>query len=81
MISKRYKALPQETRMLKHDKIENLLKIIKKNCTAKFNESVDVHFRLNLKQKKSEANIRTILNLPVAKTKKLELQLFVKKKN
>ena len=28
MISKRYKALPQETRMLKHDKIENLLKII-----------------------------------------------------
>ena len=31
MISKRYKALPQETRMLKYDKIENLLKIIKKN--------------------------------------------------
>ncbi len=73
MISKRYKALPQETRMLKHDKIENLLKIIKKNCTAKFDESVDVHFRLNLKQKKSEANIRTILNLPVAKNKKIKV--------
>ena len=73
MISKRYKALPQETRMLKHDKIENLLKIIKKNCTAKFDESVDVHFRLNLKQKKNQANIRTILNLSVAKNKKIKV--------
>ena len=76
MISKRYKALPQETRMLKHDKIENLLKIIKKNCTAKFDESVDVHLRLNLKQKKSEANIRTILNLPVAKNKKIRVAVI-----
>lgn len=76
MISKRYKALPQETRILKHDKIENLLKIIKKNCTAKFNKSVDVHFRLNLKQKKSEANIRTILNLPVAKNKKVKVAVI-----
>ena len=76
MISKRYKALPQETRMLKHDKIENLLKIIKKNCTAKFDESVDVHFRLNLKQKKSETNIRTILNLPVAKNKKIRVAVI-----
>ena len=76
MISKRYKALPQETRMLKHDKIENLLKIIKKNCTAKFDESVDVHFRLNLKQKKSEANIRTVLNLPVAKNKKVRVAVI-----
>ena len=76
MISKRYKALPQETRMLKHDKIENLLKIIKKNCTAKFDESVDVHFRLNLKQKKSEANIRTVLNLPVAKNIKIRVAVI-----
>ena len=76
MISKRYKALPQETRMLKHDKIENLLKIIKKNCTAKFDESVDLHFRLNLKQKKSEANIRTVLNLPVAKNKKIRVAVI-----
>ena len=76
MISKRYKALPQETRMLKYDKIENLLKIIKKNCTAKFDESVDVHFRLNLKQKKSEANIRTVLNLPVAKNKKIRVAVI-----
>jgi len=76
MISKRYKALPQETRMLKQDKIENLLKIIKENCTAKFDESVDIHFRLNLKQKKNELNIRTLLNLPVAKNKKIKVAVI-----
>jgi large subunit ribosomal protein L1 len=71
MISKRYKALPRETKKLKHNTIENLLRTVKKNCTTKFDESIDVNFQLNLKQKKSEANIRTVLNLPVGKNKKI----------
>ena len=71
MISKRYKALPQETEKLKYDTIENLLKTVKKNCTTKFDESIDVNFQLNLKQKKNEVNIRTVLNLPVGKNKKI----------
>ena len=52
MSSKRYKALPKETKKLKQDKIENLIQLVKKNCTVKFNESIDVNFQLNLKQKK-----------------------------
>ena len=71
MISKRYKALPQETKKLKYNTIENLLGTVKKNCTTKFDESIDVNFQLNLKQKKSEVNIRTVLNLPVGKNKKI----------
>ena len=71
MISKRYKSLPQETKKLKFDVIENLLGIVKKNCTTKFDESIDVNFQLNIKQKKSEVNLRTILNLPVGKNKKI----------
>ena len=71
MISKRYKALPQETKKLKYNTIENLLKTVKKNCTTKFDESIDVNFQLNLKQKKNEVNIRTVLNLPVGKNKKI----------
>ena len=70
MSSKRYQALPQETRKLKQDTIENLLQVVKKNCTTKFDESIDVNFKLNLKQKKSEINIRTILNLPGGTGKK-----------
>ena len=71
MISKRYKALLQETKKSNHNTIENLLSTIKKNCTTKFDESIDVNFQLNLKQKKSEVNIRTVLNLPVGKNKKI----------
>ena len=76
MNSKRYKALPQETKKLKHDKIENLLETIKKNCTTKFDESIDVNFQLNLKQKKNDVNIRTILNLPVGKNKKIKVAVI-----
>ena len=76
MISKRYKALPQETKKLKQDTIENLLRIVKKNCTTKFNESIDVNFQLNIKQKKSEINIRAILNLPVGKNKKIKVAVI-----
>ena len=76
MISKRYKALPQETEKLKYDTIENLLKTVKKNCTTKFDESIDVNFQLNLKQKKSEVNIRTVLNLPVGKNKKIKVAVI-----
>ena len=76
MISKRYKALFQETKKLKQDTIENLLRIVKKNCTTKFDESIDVNFQLNIKQKKSEINIRTILNLPVGKNKKIKVAVI-----
>ena len=76
MISKRYKALPQQTKKLKYDTIENLLGTVKKNCTSKFDESIDVNFQLNLKQKKNEVNIRTVLNLPVGKNKKIKVAVI-----
>ena len=76
MLSKRYKALPQDTRKLKNDTIENLLRTVKKNCNTKFDESIDVNFQLNLKQKKSEVNIKTILNLPVGKNKKIKVAVI-----
>ena len=76
MISRRYKALPQETKKLKQETIENLLKIVKKNCTTKFDESIDVNFKLNIKQKKGTVNIRTVLNLPVGKNKKINVAVI-----
>ncbi len=76
MISKRYKALPQETKKLKQDTIENLLKIVKKNCTTKFDESIDINFLFNIKQKKNVANIKTVLNLPIGKNKKINVAVI-----
>ena len=64
MASKRFKKLPEKTKDLTAELIENLLANVKKNCTTKFDESVDLNFQINNKQKKGEVNIRTVINLP-----------------
>ena len=64
MPSKRYKKLPKNTKELNADSIKNILSTIKANCTTKFDESVDLSFRINNKQKKNEVNLRTVVNLP-----------------
>ena len=54
MKSKRYKKLPEKTNELPSSKIDSVLSLIKSNCTTKFDESVDLNFRINNKQKKNE---------------------------
>ena len=60
MSSKRYKKLPEKTNLQKADTINNLLPIIKKNCTSKFDESMDLSIVINNKQKKSEINFLSL---------------------
>ncbi len=64
MSSKRFKKLPTKTSKLNPENIEKLIPEVKKNCTTKFDESVDLSFQINNKQKKGELNIRTVINLP-----------------
>ena len=64
MKSKRYKKFPEGTRDLKPEDISSVLSTIKSNCTVKFDESIDLSFRINNKQKKSEVNLRTVVNMP-----------------
>ena len=73
MVSKRYKKLPEKTKDLNAETIEKLLPALKKNCTTKFDESLDLSFRINNKQKKSEVNIRTVVNLPGGTGKKVKV--------
>ena len=73
MPSKRFKKLPEKTIDLAAEGIEKLLPEIKKNCTTKFDESVDLNFQINNKQKKSEINIRTVVNLPGGTGKKVKV--------
>ena len=64
MSSKRFKKLPENTNSLPSESFEKLVSIVKQNCTTKFDESIDLSFQINNKQKKSEINIRTAVNLP-----------------
>ena len=73
MTSKRYKKLPEKTKNLDAEVIEKLLPEVKKNCTTKFDESLDLSFQINNKQKKSEVNIRTVVNLPGGTCKKVKV--------
>ena len=73
MASKRYKKLPEKTKDLNAESIEKLLTELKKNCTTKFDESLDLSFQINNKQKKNEINIRTIVNLPGGTGKKIKV--------
>ena len=73
MISKRFKILPEKTSLLPATAIEKLVPQIKKNCTTKFNESIDLSFQINNKQKKGEVNLRTVVNLPEGTGKKVKV--------
>jgi len=73
MPSKRFKQLPEKTKDLTAETIENLLSTVKKNCTTKFDESIDLNFQVNNKQKKGEVNIRTVVNLPGGTGKKIKV--------
>ena len=73
MSSKRYKKLPEKTKDLQAQTIDNLLSILKENCTTKFDESLDLSLQINNKQKKNEINIRTVINLPGGTSKKVKV--------
>ena len=73
MPSKRFKLLPEKTKDLEASSFEKLISEIKKNCTTKFDESVDLSFQINNKQKKGEVNIRTVVNLPGGTGKKVKV--------
>ena len=73
MSSKRFKKLPENTNMEKPDTINNLIPIVKKNCTTKFDESIDLSILINNKQKKNEINIRTAVNLPSGTGKNIKV--------
>ena len=73
MSSKRFNKLPKKTRDLPADDFNKLISEVKKNCTTKFEESIDLSFQINNKQKKNEINIRTVVNLPGGTGKKIKV--------
>ena len=74
--SKRYKKLFDLSQGKKAETIEDAIIKVKKNCTTKFDESIDVSLNLNLKSKKAETNLRTIVNLPNGNGKKIKVAVL-----
>ena len=74
--SKRFKKLLEISKEKKSLMIEDVISKVKKNCTTKFDESIDVSFLLNLKQKKDKFNLRTVVNLPNGNGKKVKVAVL-----
>jgi len=75
--SKRFKEILKSA--LKDKKIETkeALDLVKKNSTSKFDESVDVSLRINLKQSKGgDVSLRTTINLPNGSGKKSKVAVL-----
>jgi large subunit ribosomal protein L1 len=69
--SKRYKEILKNTIKDKKLDTKEILDLVKKNSTTKFDESIDVSLRINLKQTKGgDFSLRTIVNLPNGSGKK-----------
>ena len=69
--SKRYKEIFKSAVKDKKISLKDALDLVKKNSTAKFDESIDVSLRINLKQSKGgDFSLRTVVNLPNGSGKK-----------
>ena len=69
--SKRYKEILKNSFKGKKVDAKNAIELVKKNSTAKFDESIDVSLKINLKQSKGgDFSLRTIVNLPNGSGKK-----------
>jgi large subunit ribosomal protein L1 len=74
--SKRYKALRSKVEHMKLYAVQDALKIIKDNATAKFNESIDVSINLGIDAKKSDQAVRGSIVLPQGTGKSVRVAVF-----
>ena len=75
--SKRYKELTKLSTKGKKVELKEIFDLVKKTSTAKFDESVDVSLKINLKQSKGgDFNLRTIVKLPSGSGKKTTIAVL-----
>jgi large subunit ribosomal protein L1 len=75
--SKRYIEILKAAVKDKKIAAKEILDLVKKNSNAKFDESIDVSLRINLKQSKGgDLSLRTIVNLPNGSGKKSKVAVL-----
>ena len=75
--SKRYKEILKTADKNKKIAIKEILDLVKKNSTTKFDESIDVSLRINLKQSKGgDLSLRTTVYLPNGSGKKSKVAVL-----
>jgi len=74
--TKRLKKIAENLDANKQYDLNEGLKLIKDNSTAKFDESIDVVFKLNLDPKYQDQNIREVVQMPEGLGKKIKVAVI-----
>ena len=75
--SKRFKELLKSVVKDKKINVKEILELVKKNSTTKFDESIDISLNMNLKQSKGgDFSLRTIVKLPNGSGKKSKVAVL-----
>ena len=75
--SKRFKEILKISKNFKSKDLKEILELIKKNSTAKFDESIDISLRIGLKQSKGgDFNLRSVTQLPAGSGKKIKVAVL-----
>ena len=75
--SKRYKNLLKSEVKEKKLSPKEIIELVKKNSNSKFDESIDVSLRINLKQSKGgDVSLRTVVQLPNGSGKKEKIAVL-----
>ena len=75
--SKRYKNIKKAEIKNKRLSAKDIIDLVKKNATTKFDESVDITLRINLKQSKGgDFSLRTVVKLPNGSGKKEKIAVL-----
>ena len=75
--SKRYKSLLDSKMKEKKLKAGEVIDLVKKNSNSKFDESIDISLRMNIKQSKGgDFSLRTVVKLPNGSGKKEKIAVL-----
>tara|TARA_A100001011_G_C14146807_1_gene772244 strand:+ start:12 stop:701 length:690 start_codon:yes stop_codon:yes gene_type:complete len=75
--SKRFKELTKLSTKGKKVEVKEIFDLVKKSSNAKFDESIDVSLKINLKQSKGgDFNLRTVVKLPNGSGKKIRIAVL-----
>ena len=75
--SKRYKSIVDSKTKEKKISVKDIIEFVKKNSNTKFDESIDVSLRINLKQSKGgDLSLRTTIKLPNGSGKKEKIAVL-----
>jgi large subunit ribosomal protein L1 len=81
MSGKRFKEAQKKIEKNKQYSVEEAAALVKENASAKFDESVEMHFRLGIDPKKGEQQIRGTVTLPNGSGKTKRVAAFVDSSN